>query len=84
MRQARIRAYRRGLLAETIVALILRLKGHRIVAQRYKTPVGEIDLVALRGRRLAFIEVKWRKTTEDAEWTLPAIQRRRIVRAAQY
>lgn len=84
MRQARAKAYRSGLFAETIVALLLRLKGHRIVAQRYKTPVGEIDLVALKGKRLAFIEVKRRKTAEDAAWTLPAKQRRRIVRAAQY
>src|SRR5262249_11893763 len=43
--------------AETLTAFLLRLRGQRIVAQRYKTPVGEIDLVALRGRRLAFIEV---------------------------
>jgi len=40
-------------LAETLVATLLRLKGNRIVARRYKTPVGEIDLVALRGKRLA-------------------------------
>jgi putative endonuclease len=84
MRAERVRAYRRGLLAETLAALLLRLKGHRIVARRYKTPVGEIDLVALKGRRLAFIEVKRRKTAADAAWTLPAKQRRRIVRAAQY
>jgi len=84
MREARAKAYRSGLFAETIVALLLRLKGHRIVAQRYKTPVGEIDLVALKGKRLAFIEVKRRKTAEDAAWTLPTRQRRRIVRAAQY
>ncbi len=84
MRQARAQAYRRGLLAEAVVALMLRLKGYRIVAQRYKTPVGEIDLVALRGKRLAFVEVKRRKTREDAAWTLPSRQRRRIVRAAQY
>ena len=41
------------------------------MAQRYKTQVGEIDLVALKGRRLAFIEVKRRKTTEDAAWIPP-------------
>jgi putative endonuclease len=40
--------------------------------------------VALKGRRLAFIAVKRRKTKEDAAWTLPAGQPRRIVRAAQY
>ena len=84
MRQARVKAYRRGLFAETVAALLLRLRGHRIVAQRYKTPVGEIDLVALKGRRLTFIEVKRRKTADDAAWTLFAKQRRRIVRAAQY
>jgi putative endonuclease len=84
MSRARIKAYRRGLFAETLAALLLRLNGHRIVAQRYKTPVGEIDLVALKGKRLAFIEVKRRKSVEDAAWTLPARQRRRIVRAAQY
>lgn len=84
MREARVRAYRRGLFAETLAAFLLRLKGHRIVAQRYRTPVGEIDLVALKGRRLAFIEVKRRNTRDDAAWTIPTRQKRRIVRAAQY
>ena len=84
MREARVRAYRRGLFAETLAAFLLRVLGHRIVAQRYKTPVGEIDLVALKGRRLAFIEVKRRKTRDDAAWTIPTRQKRRIVRAAQY
>src|SRR3990170_3673554 len=79
MREKRVRAYRSGLFAETVTALLLRLKGHRIVARRYKTPVGEIDLVALKGRRLAFIEVKRRKTAEDAAWTLPAKQGRRNI-----
>ena len=83
-RQRRIEAYRRGVFAETLVALLFRLKGHAIVARRYETPVGEIDLVALKGRRLAFVEVKRRRTTDDAAWTVTARQRRRIVRAAQY
>ncbi|MGH6866561.1 MAG: YraN family protein [Methyloceanibacter sp.] len=82
MRAARVKAYRSGLFPEPVAALLLRLKGHRIVARRYKTPVGEIDLVVLNGKRLAFVEVKRRQT--DAPWTLPAKQRRRIVRAAQY
>ena len=50
-RAERVRAYRSGRLAESFVALLLRLKGHRIVARRYATPVGEIDLVALKGKR---------------------------------
>ena len=84
MRGARVRAYRRGVFAETIAGLLLRFKGHRIVARRYKTPVGEIDLVALKGKRLAFVEVKRRKSFEDAAEALPTRSRRRIVRAAQY
>jgi putative endonuclease len=84
MRAERVRAYRSGLVAETLVALLFRLKGHRIVARRYATPVSEIDLVALKGRRLAFIEVKRRKTADDAAFSVTAKQRRRIVRAAQY
>ena len=67
-----------------MAAALFRLKGYRIVARRYKTPVGEIDLVALKDKRLAFVEVKRRKTRDDAAWTLPTRQRRRIVRAAQY
>jgi putative endonuclease len=84
MRQARVRAYRSGRSAETFAALVLRLKCHRIVARRYGTPVGEIDLVALKGKRLAIVEVKRRKTADDAAFTVTAKQRRRIVRAAQY
>lgn len=84
MSVARARAYRRGVLAETLAALIFRLKGYRIVAQRYRSPVGEIDLVAQKGKRLVVVEVKRRKSKDDAAWTLPAKQRRRIVRAAQY
>jgi len=82
--EKRVRAYRHGLFAETIAALLLRLKGHRIIARRYKTPVGEIDLVALKSKRLAFVEVKQRKTFDEAGWSLPSRARRRIVRAAQY
>ncbi|HUU66777.1 MAG TPA: YraN family protein [Methyloceanibacter sp.] len=61
----------RGVFAETLAAALYRLKGYRIVARRYKTPVGEIDLVALKARRLAFIEVKRRRTQDDAAWTWP-------------
>jgi putative endonuclease len=81
MSQTRIRAYRSGIFAESFVA---RLKRNRIVARRYKTPVGEIDLVVLKGKRLVFVEVKRRRSFEDAAEALPSRARRRIVRAAQY
>jgi putative endonuclease len=84
MSERRVKAYRQGLFSESLAALLLRLKGHRILARRYKTPVGEIDLVALKGKRLAFVEVKHRRSFEEAGFSLPTRARRRIVRAAQY
>lgn len=79
---ARLRAFRYGLAAEAACAWWLRLHGYRIVARRYRTPVGEIDLIARRGRVLAFVEVKARAGI--SELAAPtARQRRRIVRAAQ-
>ncbi len=84
MTREKVKAYRRGLFSETLTALLFRLKGYRIIAQRYRSPVGEIDLVASRGRRLAFVEVKRRTTKDAAAYALSAKQRERIVRAAQY
>ncbi|WP_333795327.1 YraN family protein [Hyphomicrobium sp.] len=79
LRRARNRS---GLRAEWIAALALRLRGYRILERRVKTPVGEIDLIALRGRRLAFVEVKRRASWEAAEAAITATQRTRIRRAA--
>src|SRR5262245_55053715 len=83
-RGERVRAYRSGVVAETLVALLLRLKGHRIVARRYATPVGEIDLVALKGRRIPSVEIKERKTADESDSSVTEKQRPRIVRAASY
>jgi putative endonuclease len=71
---------RRG---ETIAAWFLRLKGYRILASRFKTPVGEIDLVARGWGTLVFVEVKARRsgTVEDA-WI--AVNARRMTRAADF
>jgi putative endonuclease len=73
---------RRGRRAEWLAALALRLRGYRILGKREKTPVGEIDLIAVRGRRLAFVEVKQRATQEAAEAAVTPAQRARIRRAA--
>ena len=53
-------------MAEDVAAWWLRLKGYRIVGRRVRTPVGEVDLVARRGRCLAFVEVKYRPTLAQA------------------
>lgn len=73
-------AGRRG---EAFAALFLAIKGYRVLARRVKTPVGEIDLVARRGRSTVFVEVKQRSFSHQQADALYAVNRRRIVRAAE-
>ena len=79
----RRRAERGGRRAERISAWWLRLKGWRILAVRARTPVGEVDLIARRGRILAFVEVKARGRDEDAALALDEWRLRRVARAAE-
>lgn len=72
-----------GRWAETIAAWSLRLRGYRVVARRYRTPLGEIDLIARRGRLLAFVEVKARADLDQALEALGPRQRERTARAAE-
>lgn len=76
------RTYRQGLRAEWLATWFLRLRGWRIIAQRWRCPHGEIDLIAARGKQLAFIEVKARKTHEEGLYAIRAYQRARIARSA--
>lgn len=78
------KAYKKGLWAETLAAWVLRVKGYRILEMRYKTPVGEIDLIAQRGRTIAFIEVKARSTNTAAAEAITPKNQSRVARAAQY
>ncbi len=71
-----------GGFGEKLATLLLVLKGYRIVARQYRSPVGEIDIIARRGRVLMFIEVKARKTAAAAEAAITTRQRTRIERAA--
>ena len=71
-----------GRRAEIISAWLLRLKGYRILAQRFKTPVGEIDLIAKRASIIAFVEVKARPSAAAAMESVSIRQRQRIARAA--
>lgn len=73
---------RRGRRAETLVAWWLRVQGWQILDRRARTGAGEIDLVARRGRVLAFIEVKNRKDEEQARLALGPRQQGRLLRAA--
>lgn len=77
-------AERHGHRAERIAALYLQLKGYRILERRFRTPVGEIDLIVRRGRLIAFVEVKARQDTDSAVLAVSPTARRRILRAAEW
>jgi putative endonuclease len=81
-RPERVAAFRVGLSAESRAAALLLAKGYRIVARRFRSPVGEVDIVARRGRVLIFVEVKARHRLDDAAWSLLPRQQRRIAAAA--
>src|SRR5207247_9551979 len=74
----RVAAFRVGLSAESRAAIFLWVKGYRIAARRWKSPVGEIDIVARRGRLLVFVEVKARASLDAAAFSLTERQKLRI------
>jgi putative endonuclease len=77
-------SYQRGIRAEEMTAWYLRARGYKILARRYKTPVGEIDLVARRGGCIVFIEVKARNVMDDALYAVQPRQAARVMRAGQH
>jgi putative endonuclease len=79
----RVAAFRLGLSAESRAAMLLMAKGYRIAARRFKTPLGEIDIVARRRNALIFVEVKARDTADDAAMAVTERGRRRILGAAE-
>jgi putative endonuclease len=79
----RVAAFRTGLSAESRAAAWLVAKGYRILAKRFRTPYGEIDLVARRRNLVAFIEVKARASLDEAAYAVTPRQQQRIIAAAQ-
>ncbi len=73
-----------GLSTESRAAVLLLAKGYRIIARRFKTPVGEIDIIARRRGTLVFVEVKARESFDAAAEALTARQQARIIDATQY
>ena len=74
----------RGRIAEELAAFLLRAKLFSILKKRFKTPVGEIDLIAKRANLIIFVEVKARNSKQALPEALAAVNRHRIARAAKY
>ncbi len=80
---ARVAAFRTGVSAESRAAALLMAKGYRILAKRFRTRYGEIDLVARKRNLLVFIEVKARASLDEAAYAVTPRQQARIIDAAQ-
>ena len=79
----RLAAEKRGRRGEQLAAWFLRLKGWRIVGTRVKTPRGEVDIIARRGKSIAFVEVKARTQASDLATAIDATRLRRVAAAAE-
>jgi putative endonuclease len=84
VRRTRAEAERLGHRAESIALWFLRAKGYRLLARRFKTPAGEVDLIMRRGKTTAFIEVKARTTVDESVIAVTPYQSRRIAQAAAF
>ena len=82
-RQERVAAFKLGVSAESRAAMLLIAKAYRILARRWKTPFGEIDIVARRRHTLVFVEVKARATADEAMEAVTERNRQRIISAAE-
>lgn len=76
-------SYAKGVRAERLSRLYFCLKGYSILAQRYRSKAGEIDLIVARGKILIFVEVKVRATHAEGAASLGTKQQKRIARSAQ-
>ena len=82
-RPEKIAAFGLGLSAESRAAAWLIAHGYRILARRWKSPLGEIDIIAARRTTLIFVEVKARATLDDAAEAVSERQKQRIAAAAE-
>lgn len=82
-RPERVAAFGLGISAESRAAAYLVAKGFRILSRRWKSPLGELDIVARRRKLLIFVEVKARATLNAAAEAIDVRTQRRIVSAAE-
>ncbi len=77
-------SHQKGLRAEQIASWFLRLKGYAILETRYKTPFGEIDILAKKGQALICVEVKYRCDQDRAIEAVNPYSQKRIIAAAEF
>jgi len=73
-----------GIEAESAAEALLKGCGYDVLNRRYRTPAGEIDIVARRDNHISFVEVKSRSSEAEAIWAISPRQQRRIAGAADY
>ncbi len=78
------KTYDHGIMAEGAAEIFLRAKGYDILERRYKTPVGEVDIIAIDDQYLVFVEVKGRASIDDALYSITPKMRMRINDAANH
>jgi putative endonuclease len=81
---SKIKSYKAGHWAEMIAAIYFMMRGYRIIARRFKTPVGEIDLILKSRRTLVFVEVKARGCIRDSLEAVHTKNQERVGNAALY
>ena len=82
-RPEKIAAFSLGISAESRAAVWLLAHGYRILARRWKSPLGEIDIIAARRHLLIFVEVKARTKLDDAAESVTEWQKQWIAAAAE-
>ena len=78
------KAYKFGLAAEKFAVIFLRLKGYRIIAERYRNPKGEIDILAIKGNILTVIEVKARQNLLQCAYSITPWKQQKILGAVDW
>ncbi len=77
------KAYYFGFIAEILAIIYLTFKFYDVIAKRFKSPFGEIDIIAKKNNQLIFIEIKARRDTSSMDF-ISKRQQSRITQAAQY
>jgi len=78
-----VTSYQKGIWSEKFAKAYFMSKGYFVLAERYKTPYGEIDLILKRGKKIIFLEVKMRQTIENALESIHKRNQMRVLDAAK-